>query len=88
MSDWIKVHRRLLDSNVFANPDTLKVWIWLLLRANYKDRIISLKTGKGYEDVLVKRGKVLFGRNKASEKLDMSPSKVIRHLKKMEDLKK
>lgn len=88
MADWIKVHRKLLDSDVFANPDTLKIWIWLLLKANYKDRTISLKTGKGYEDVLVKRGKVLFGRNKAEEFLHMSSSKIYRHIQKLESLGK
>lgn len=88
MSDWIKVHRRLLDSDVFANPDTLKIWVWLLLRAHYKDKIVSLKTGRGYEDVMVKRGKVLFGRNKAAEKLEISASAIVRHLKKLEDLGK
>lgn len=77
-----------MDSDVFANPDTLKIWIWLLLKANYKDRTISLKTGKGYEDVLVKRGKVLFGRNKAEDFLHMSSSKIYRHIQKLEELGK
>jgi len=77
-----------LDSSVFANPNTLKIWLWLLLRAHYKDKVVSLKTGMGHEDVLVKRGKVLFGRNKASDKLDMSATTIVRHIKKLEDLGK
>lgn len=88
MSDWIKVHRRLLDSDVFANPITLKVWIWLLLKANYKDRLVSLKTGKGFEDVVVKRGKVLYGRKTASEKLKISEGCVRNHIEKLEKIGK
>ena len=88
MSDWIKVHRRLLDSSVFANPITLKVWIWLLIKANFKDKVIALQTGRGYEDVLVKRGKVLFGRNKSSKELKLSPSSAYRHIKKLSDIGK
>jgi hypothetical protein len=88
MSDWIKVHRRLLDSDVFANPNTLKVWVWLLLKANYKDRILSLRTGRGSEDVLIKRGRVLFGRKTAAKELKLSESAAYRNIKKLESLGK
>lgn len=88
MSDWIKVHRRLLDSDVFANPNTLKVWVWLLLKANYKDRIVSLRTGRGSEDVPIKRGRVLFGRKTAAKELKMSESSSYRNIKKLESLGK
>lgn len=88
MSDWIKVHRRLLDSDVFANPNTLKVWVWLLLKANYKDRVLSLRTGRGSEDVPIKRGRVLFGRKTAAKELKLSESSAYRNIKKLESLGK
>lgn len=88
MSDWIKVHRRLLNSDVWENPQTLKVWIWLLLKANYKDKQISIKIGTGFEDVLVKRGKVLFGRKSAAKELKMSESATYRSIKKLSSIGK
>lgn len=88
MSDWIKVHRRLLNSDVWENPQTLKVWIWLLLKANYKDKQVSIKIGTGFEDVLVKRGKVLFGRKSAAKELKMSESATYRSIKKLSSIGK
>jgi len=88
MSDWIKVHRRLLNSDVWENPQTLKVWMWLLLKANYKDKQVSIKIGTGFEDVLVKRGKVLFGRKTASKELKMSESATYRSIKKLSSIGK
>lgn len=88
MSDWIKVHRRLLNSDVWENPQTLKVWIWLLLKANYKDKQVSIKIGTGFEDVLVKRGKVLFGRKSAAKELKLSESATYRCIKKLSSIGK
>lgn len=88
MSDWIKVHRRLLESDVFDNPVTLKIWIWLLLKAQYKDKVITLQIGKAYEDVFVKRGSALFGRIKSAKELKVTPSMAYRQLKKLESLGK
>lgn len=36
------VHRKILDSVVFDDPITLKVWIWCLAKATYKERDIIL----------------------------------------------
>lgn len=88
MSDWIKVHRRLLNSDVWENPQTLKVWMWLLLKANYKDKQVSIKIGAGFEDVLVKRGKVLFGRKVAAKELKMTESATYRSVKKLSSIGK
>ncbi len=88
MSDWIKVHRRLLSSDVWENPQTLKVWMWLLLKANFKDKQASIKVGTGFEDVLVKRGKVLFGRKSAAKELKMSESATYRSIKKLSSIGK
>jgi len=33
---WLKLHRQILDSQVFSDERTLKVWLWCLCRANYR----------------------------------------------------
>lgn len=37
MAGWIKIHERLLDWKWASCPETLALWIHILLRANYKD---------------------------------------------------
>jgi len=73
---------------VWENPQTLKVWMWLLLKANYKDKQLTIKIGTGFEDVLVKRGKVLFGRKSAAKELKMSESATYRSIKKLSSIGK
>jgi len=44
---FILLSRNLLESDVFASQKLLKIWIWCLLKANYKDKTCPLKVGKG-----------------------------------------
>ena len=69
MEGWIRLHRDILDSDVFASQKMLKIWVWCLCKANFKDRIIPLKIGRGETLVKVKRGQFIFGRFKAEEEL-------------------
>ena len=41
---WIKIDSNLLDWRWFSQPNTLAVWVYLLLKANYKDRAIGAYT--------------------------------------------
>ena len=85
MVGYVKLHRQLLDSFVFANPDTLKVWIWCLLKANHTKTFASLKAGNGYTTTEVNEGEFVFGRNASSEKLMMNASKVYRQMQILEE---
>lgn len=38
MEGFFKVHRKILESNIFDNPVALKVFIWCLAKATYKER--------------------------------------------------
>lgn len=82
MSGWIKLHRQLLDSLVFDNPDLLKTWIWCLLKATHKE----YKTLVGFQKVELKEGQFIFGRRKAADELGMNESKVYRLMKKLEEM--
>lgn len=82
---FIKIDREILSSYCFANPNHLKVWIWLLVKANFKKTFASLKIGKGYITVKVERGQLIFGRFKAEEELGLDGSMIYRILQKFEE---
>lgn len=83
---WIKLHRDILDSDVFASQKMLKIWIWCLCKANFKNRTIPLKVGRGETLVKIKRGQFLFGRFKAEEDLCIDGSTIYKAMKKLEEM--
>lgn len=83
---YIKLDRDLLYSYSFANPNHLKIWIWLLIKANFKNAFIPLNVGKGFKTIEVKRGQLIFGRNKAEEELGLNGSLIYRTLLKFQEL--
>lgn len=85
MEGFINIHRCLLDSQVFASEKKLKVWIWLLLKACYKERFVNLKIGKGESTLKLNRGELLFGRFKAEEQLGLDGSTIYRIIKWFEN---
>ena len=85
MEGFINLHRTLLDSMIFSSQTGLKIWIWLLLKASYRKRHVSLKIGKGETTVTIERGQLLFGRYKAEEELCIDGSAVYRWMKKLEE---
>ena len=79
---YVKLWRKTADSRVFQNEGLLKVWIWCLLRAAHKEIWVSIKTGRGQTEVLLKPGQFIFGRDSAAKKLRMKPTTVwVRMLK-------
>ena len=84
---WIMLHRSLLESQVFANPDLLKVWLWCLFRASHKDRWVTVKTGRGTTEVKLSPGQFIFGRNTAARELKMKPSSARNFIVKLRNLK-
>lgn len=55
------------------------------MKANYKDRFVAVKIGKGVGTVNITRGSFIFGRLKASEELDINGSMVYRWMRKFEE---
>ena len=84
---YIKVHRKIVDSQVFKNPELLKVWLWCLLRADHKGNWVTVRTGKGVSEVWVGPGQFIYGRESAAKQLSMKASSVRNRIKKLENLK-
>ena len=82
MEGFIKLHRQILESQVFANSTALKIWVWCLLKANSKDKYVSLKVGRGETTIQIKIGQFLFGRFKAEEELGIDGSTIYRWIQK------
>lgn len=83
---FIKLDRNIIDSYCFANPNHLKIWLWLLVKANFKKNYVPLQIGKGTTTILVDRGQLIFGRFVAEKELKMNGSMIYRILKKFEEL--
>lgn len=84
MIGYIKLHRKLLEGYCFANPITLKIWVWMLCRANFKDNFVPVKIGGGSSVVEVKEGQFIFGRLAAQEELNIKATTIYKQVKKLE----
>ena len=76
MAGWIKLYRKLLDSPVFSNEKYLKVWVYILLKANHQPNSI-IRAGDKYT---IEAGSFLTGRKRLSEELRISESTIERVL--------
>jgi hypothetical protein len=82
MDGYFKVHRKILESQVFAHQTALKIWIWCLAKVSYKDRFVPLKIGKGETTVKLLPGQFIFGRFKAEEELGIDGSTIYKWMQK------
>ena len=76
--DWVKLHRSIADSGVWADEWLLKLWIWCLLRANYADR--------KWLGITIRRGQFVTGRFAGAEELGVHPSKWYRGMAALVEL--
>jgi hypothetical protein len=79
---FITLHRKMLLSACFADAELLQLWIWCLLRANFKDREI-VHDGRL---VNLKRGEFITGRFTATKELNMSVKKFRNRIELLEKM--
>lgn len=78
MSDWLKLHRKSLESRVFSDPQLWRLWCWCLLKSNWK---------RGwYLGCEVQPGQFAIGRAAASEELGVSGSAWYRAMLKLQEI--
>lgn len=65
---WIKIHRKLLDWEWYDEPNTFRLFIHLLLKANHKS--------KKYRGVLISAGQVMTGQELLAKELKLTRSKI------------
>lgn len=79
---FIQLDRTILDTPIFDNPKLLKIWIWCLCKATFKERetVIGLQTVKLY------KGQFIFGKLSASDALNMNPTTFYKSMKLLEEM--
>lgn len=85
MEGWIKLHRKILDSDIWKSEEFSRgqAWIDLLLLANHKDSYFIKRGNK----VDVKRGQIGYSMKALSDRWLWSIGKVNRFLKMLENEK-
>jgi hypothetical protein len=69
---WIKLHRKILDNPIFKDSEALQLFLYCLLRANFKPNDFLFNG----QVVHLDRGQFIFGLRKASKALKMSIKKL------------
>lgn len=78
---FIKLDRKLLTWRWMTEPNTLAVWVWLLLNANWEDR--------GFKDVTLKRGSLATSYKSIGDGTGLTPRQArtaVEHLKNTEEV--
>ena len=83
-SGWFRLHRQLIDSQVFADAECLKLWIWLLSKASSKQRHVGMSIGRCRKIVSIAPGQCIVGRESAALALGWHPSTFRNRLKRIE----
>ncbi len=82
MNGFIQLHRKLLDNPIFQNEKLLKLFIYCLLKASYKDR----ETMIGDSIVKLSCGQLVIGRKALARDLDLSEQQVRTLISKLKKL--
>jgi len=78
---WILVYRKLLEWEWYNDPNTLRVFLHLLLKANHK--------AKKWQGTLIQTGQLITGRLKLVEELKLSERQIrtaLEHLKSTNEI--
>ncbi|RDY69100.1 DnaD domain protein [Halobacillus trueperi] len=77
MQGWLKLHRKILHSEIFENEKMLKIFIYCLTKSSHK----NTESRVGRQKVELEPGQFIFGRKKAASDLNMNESTVRDYLK-------
>lgn len=83
---YIKLFRQSIESQVFQSEGLWKTWCWCLMKASYKEKWISVKTGKGTTEVHLMPGEFVFGRKSAARKLKTKESTIRNRIEKLKNM--
>lgn len=79
---WIKLHRGLLEHGIFQEESLLRVWMYCLLQASYREMRIPV----GRQTVHLQPGQLLYGRKAVSQRLNMSEGKLRHVMQQLEEM--
>lgn len=76
------LHRKIMDTPFYKDPEASHLWIHLLLRANYEPTVVQTENG----DVLCQRGQFISGRNSLAFETGIGSNRVQYLLRKYQKL--
>ncbi len=79
---WIKMHRMLLDSSIFADAELLRVFLYCLLQASY--RVMTVPIGR--QVITLQPGQLLYGRKAVSNRLGIGEGKLRGLMSQLEEM--
>lgn len=71
---YIKLWRKSLEKGWLQNPKLWTFWSWCLLKASHRERKVVI----GNQEITLKPGQFICGRNQAAIELHMNPSLIYR----------
>jgi len=74
---WVKLHRKVKESWVWAEDSRFRTWMWILLSVNHKEHWVSIQ---GSDPIKVLPGQRLTSTLKMSEELNLNRKTITRHL--------
>lgn len=77
MGGWIKLDRSMLDHWVWRDADAQRIWLEMLMRANFEDKT-RLFNG---QLISLKRGQLVFGRKVYADRLGINENTIRKVLK-------
>lgn len=80
---WIKLHRKIQDNPIFREPETLQLFVYLLLRANHKEGHRFIFNGR---ETTLERGECVTGLDRISRDTGLSFWKIRARLELLETL--
>lgn len=86
LDGYVKLFRQSMESRVFKNAELWKVWTWCLMKANHKEKWVTIQTGRGLTEIKISPGQFIFGRKTASEELLMPESSIRNRMKKLKNM--
>jgi len=75
MNGWIKLHRKLIDWEWYDDPNTLRLFLHILLKANHKT--------KKYRGVTIKPGQIMTGQDLLASELGLTRRNIRTSLTKL-----
>ena len=76
---FIKIDKRILEWGWYQDTNTFRLWIHLLLKANWKD--------SKFENIVVKRGQLVTSVKNLSKDLELTTQQIRTSLKKLKETK-
>lgn len=82
LNGFITLHRKVLDNPIWKNPNLSHLLITLILLANHEEKKILFNG----QNITIKRGEVVTGRNQLSDKTGINPNSLKDYLKILKNL--